>query len=413
MPESQAKPAPALSIAAGNPAANQPWRPEVAILTGGGDPHYSHGLTLALAAAGVVSDFIGSDELDSAALRSSPSVRFLNLKGDQNPNVPAVKKIARISRYYARLLSYGIISRARVFHILWNSRLEWFDRTLLMLFFKACGKRIVLTAHNVNRGRRDGTDSFGNRLTLRCQYWLADHLFVHTRQMREELSRDFGVDGRKVTIIPFGVNNIVPNTAMTPAEARAILGIAPDEKVILFFGTIAAYKGLDMLVAAVARAQCQGLYCRLVIAGQPKPGPAYLLEVRQRIQTLGLSDWVLEDIGHVPDERAEIYFKAADMLALPYSTIFQSGVLFLAYSFGLPVVATDVGNFRDDVVDGVTGYVSDGSSAPEFAMAIRRYFEGPLYADLPNARARIAAHVTKKHSWTGVAETTRGIYRAL
>jgi glycosyltransferase involved in cell wall biosynthesis len=387
--------------------------PEAAILTGGGDPHYSHGLTMALAAAGVSTDFIGSDELDSKAIRSTPGVRFLNFKGDQNPRSPLAKKAARICRYYARLMHYGAVSRARVFHILWNSRLEWFDRTLLMLFFKACGKRIVLTAHNINRGRRDGTDSVVNRLTLRFQYHAADHLFVHTRQMKEELVSEFGVYERKVTIIPFGVNNMVPNTALTTSEARSILGIAPEEKVVLFFGTIAAYKGLDMLVSALALAQSQGVHCRLIIAGQPKPGPAYLIEVRRRIQTLGLADWIIEDIGHVPDERAEIHFKAADMLALPYSAIFQSGVLFLAYSFGLPVVATGVGNFQEDVVEGITGHLSSGPTDAEFASAIRRYFDGPIYTDLQNARLRIAAHALKNHSWVSVAETTREIYREL
>lgn len=391
----------------------QPTAPEVAILTGGGDPHYSHGLAISLAAAGVRSDFIGSDDLDSKAIRSTASIRFLNLKGDQNPGSPLPRKVARICRYYTRLLRYALASRARVFHVLWNSRLEWFDRTILMLFFKACGRRVVLTAHNVNRGRRDGTDSVANRLTLRFQYRIADHLFVHTGQMKEELAREFGVAGRKVTVIPFGVNNIVPNTSLTGSEARTELGISPDEKVVLFFGTISAYKGLDMLVSALALAQCQGIYCRLIIAGQPKPGPSYLQEVRRRIQSLGLSDWIIEDIGHVPDERAEIYFKAADVLALPYSSIFQSGVLFLAYSFGLPVVATDVGNFRDDVVEGITGHVANGTTDGEFALAIRRFFDGPIYADMPCARKRIATHVLKKHSWAGVAATTREIYREL
>ena len=60
-------------------------------------------------------------------------------------------------------------------------------------------------------------------------------------------------------------------------------------------------------------------------------------------------------IQFIPDEEMELYFKAADVLVLPYKEIFQSGVLFLAYSFGLPVIATDVGSFREDIVEGQDG----------------------------------------------------------
>ena len=59
----------------------------------------------------------------------------------------------------------------------------------------------------------------------------------------------------------------------------------------------------------------------------------------------------------IPDEETEIYFKAADVLVLPYRHIYQSGVLFLGYSFGLPVLAADVGSLKDEIVEGKTGFV--------------------------------------------------------
>ena len=132
--------------------------------------------------------------------------------------------------YYARLIRYAATAKPRIFHILWNNKFEFFDRTLLMLYYRFLGKKIVLTAHNVNAGRRDSNDTRLNRLTLRIQYRLADHIFVHTEKMKRELIEEFGVQGARVTVIPFGINNAVPNTRLTPAEAKQRLGIREGRK---------------------------------------------------------------------------------------------------------------------------------------------------------------------------------------
>ena len=71
-------------------------------------------------------------------------------------------------------------AQPKIFHILWNNKFEFFDRTLLMLYYKLLGKKIVFTAHNVNIRKRDGNDSWLNRFSLKIQYQLVDHIFVHT-----------------------------------------------------------------------------------------------------------------------------------------------------------------------------------------------------------------------------------------
>ena len=79
---------------------------------------------------------------------------------------------------------------------------ESFDRTLLMAYYRLLGKSTVLTVHNVNAGRRDSKDTPLNRLTLRIQYRLADHIFVHTEKMKLELIAEFGEQETRVTVIP-------------------------------------------------------------------------------------------------------------------------------------------------------------------------------------------------------------------
>ena len=63
-------------------------------------------------------------------------------------------------------------------------------------------------------------------------------------------------------------------------------------------------------------------------------------------------DRVIAKIEYVPDEETELYFKAADVLILPYTHVFQSGVLFLGYSFGLPAIAADVGSLKEEIIEG-------------------------------------------------------------
>ena len=414
-PPARCPPSPGLCV----PAAR------LALLTGGGDRPYALGLSSALAAAGVQLDFIGSDEQDGPEVRANPRIRFLNLRGDQNVAASPWRKAWRVLAYYRRLLAYAVLARPRIFHILWNNKFELFDRTLLMLFYKLLGKKIVFTVHNVNARARDGGDSWLNRATLRFQYRRCDHIFVHTEKMKQELMADFGIPASRISIIPFGINDTVPNTALTPAEARRRVGAGAGDKTLLFFGNIAPYKGLEYLVAAFIELHRRSLGppssafrspssdYRLVIAGRPKECEDYWSRIQRMISTSGVGDRIIQRIEHTPDEQTELYFKAADVLVLPYTHIFQSGVLFLGYSFGVPVIAADVGSLREEIVEGKTGFVFRPQDASDLAKAIEKYFASDLYRNLENRRADIRIYANERHSWTKVAAITTQVYSNL
>jgi glycosyltransferase involved in cell wall biosynthesis len=106
----------------------------------------------------------------------------------------------------------------------------------------------------------------------------------------------------------------------------------------------------------------------------------------------------------------EVYLKGADVLVLPYKEIFQSGVLFLAYSFGLPVVATDVGSFREEIVEGNTGFLCKPGDPAELAKAIETYFASDLFKNLKVRRRGLKDYANANHSWHAVAELTRNAY---
>lgn len=386
----------------------------VSLLTGGDDRPYALGLASALAGQGIDIHFVASDKLDAPQMHESPHINFINLRGDQSEDAPVRKKVVRLLRFYFRLLRYAARAEPRLFHILWNNRLEMFDRTLLMLYYRLLGKRIIFTAHNVNKRKRDGCDSRANRLTLGIQYRLCDHILVHTPRMKKEMVSEFGVSASHVTIIPFGINNTVPKTQLTRAEARASLGISPLARTALFFGQIAPYKGLKHLIEAFTREPERTRDVILIIAGKVKQGAeAYWNEILCQLQHSQMYERIIAHVRFIPDEEVERYFKAADVVVLPYVDIFQSGVPFLAYSFGVPVIATDVGSLREDVIEGKTGFICPANNPHLLAATIEKFFASPLYGNLERARDSIRSWANEQHSWSTVATITEDIYKRM
>jgi len=358
-------------------------------------------------------DLICSDELDGPEFHGKPGVSVFNLRGNQQPDTSFVRKIFRVSIYYAKLICYAAAAKPRIFHILWNNKFESFDRTLLMLYYRLLGKRIVLTAHNVNAATRDSNDTLLNRLTLGIQYRLADHIFVHTEKMKCELIEEVRVLGSRITVIPFGINNAVPNTNLTPSDAKQRLGIRESQRTILFFGHIAPYKGLEYLIAAFRQTLARRDEYRLIIGGRPKNCEKYWMALREAISDDVQRGRVLLKADFIPDDETEIYFKAADVIVLPYRYIYQSGVLFLAHSFGLPVLAADVGSLKDEIVEGKTGFVFKPEDPVDLAKVIEKYFVSDLYADLSSRRQEIRAYAAERHSWDVVGQMTMSVYAGL
>jgi D-inositol-3-phosphate glycosyltransferase len=386
---------------------------QVAVLTGNGDKPYALGLASALASQDICLDFIASSEIDGPELRQTSLVKIHNLRGDQKATVSLVTKIIRVAAYYCRLAFYAARSKPRIFHILWNDKLELFDRTVLMLFYRILGKRVVFTAHNVNAGMRDGNDNLLNRLTLRVQYQLANHIFVHTAKMKEELLAEFGAPEDKVSVIPFGINNTVPNSKLGPEEAKRLLGVSGTDKTMLFFGHIVPYKGLEYLVAAFGQVLCRDPNYRLIIAGKVAGREDYWTKIQEEITRTGVGERIIERKEYIPDEQTELYFKAADVLVLPYSHVFQSGVLFLGYSFGLPVIAADVGSLREDIIEGRTGYVFRPKDPADMAKTIEAYFSSALFRELEDRRQEIRDFANDRYSWTKVGKITKRVYERL
>jgi D-inositol-3-phosphate glycosyltransferase len=121
---------------------------------------------------------------------------------------------------------------------------------------------------------------------------------------------------------------------------------------------------------------------------------------------------ILRD-GFIPDSEIEVYCKAADAMVLPYRHIYQSGVLFMAQSFGLPVLASDVGSFREEIIEGRTGFIFSPQDPEDLMRTVKEYFGSDLYVNLCDHRPKIVSYVAGRHSWSHVGQMTRRVYAGL
>lgn len=376
------------------------------------EAHYQLGLLSGLLKQGLEVDVIGGDFLGNAPVLRENAVHFLSYRKSFLPRESFTSKLCKVLGYYIRFIAYAFRSDSKLFHIQWQYKFVFLDRVVLPRLYKLLGKKLVLTAHNVDRAVRDGRSSWLNRWSLKALYRSVDHIIVHTARMKSELMSWFNVPTEKISVVPHGINSAVAETALTRAEARHWLGLGQEQRTLLFFGNIDTYKGLDLLVDAVTQLHKSGIKLRLLIAGYVKECPDYWEPIKERIDT-GLGPSVICHLGFIPDELVERYFKAADVLVMPYRSIFQSGVLFMAFRFGLPVIATDVGAFREDIVDGKNGFICRPEDPAELARTIQTYFRSALFQNLAASRASIRGDAEKRYSWTEIGSKTNQIYEDL
>jgi glycosyltransferase involved in cell wall biosynthesis len=143
--------------------------------------------------------------------------------------------------------------------------------------------------------------------------------------------------------------------AIGKQQARQYLDLHLDAKYVLFFGLIRAYKGLDILLHALADKRLAERNVRLIIAGEPYED---LAKYRQLIAQLQLENRICAHWHFVPQREVAAYFCAADIVAQPYKTATQSGVTQIAYHFNRPMLVTNVGGLSEIVPHGKVGYVT-------------------------------------------------------
>ena len=221
---------------------------------------------------------------------------------------------------------------------------------------------VVYLCHNVLPHEENRAD----RMLVRWGLAKADAFLVQSKEDRAKLLSLRS--GARVSIHPHPTYTQFAGGTLTRDEARLRLGVKG--RVLLFFGLIRPYKGLHTLLQAYARV-AEKLDATLLIVGEfyEKRAP-YDAE----ISALGIGARVMVVSRYIPDEEVQVYFRAADLVVLPYKSATQSGITQTAFAFERPVVVTAVGGLPDVVDDGVTGFVVPPEDPEALAAAIERFF---------------------------------------
>ncbi len=202
--------------------------------------------------------------------------------------------------------------------------------------------------------------------------------------------------------VPHPVYNIF-GELLDKQQARQRLGVTA-ERMLLFFGYVRPYKGLNVMLEAMAQIITRIKATLYVVGEFYDDRDRYV----KKIAELGLESHVVVNADYVPNDTVGLYFSAADVVMLPYISATQSGIAQIAYNFNKPVIATNVGGLAEVVHDGVTGFVVPPNNPAALADAVLRYFaEGR-----ENEFAANVAQEKRKYGWEAMASAIEDLMQS-
>jgi glycosyltransferase involved in cell wall biosynthesis len=351
-------------------------------------PPYDHALCAALAAEGVeVELFTSAFAHGETPEPDGYARRELFYPGAAALSRPRARRAVKLLEHVPSMLRYRAVARgADLVHFQWLV-LPQLDRLLLPR-----GRPLVLSAHDV-LAREPSPAQRGAQARL---YRRMDAVIAHSEHGRRRLVEDLGVSAERVHVIPHGA--FAALAAQPPSPLPPELDRATEAPVVLCFGLIRPYKGLEVLLEAWdAHADAQ-----LWIVGRPRYDIAPL-----RAAAPPNVRWVTR---FVSDQELAACFRRAQLVVAPYLEIEQSGVVATALAFGSPLLLSDVGGFPEVAAAGAARLVAPGDPT-----ALRAALN-ELLAN-PGERERLAAAARRlaagEWSWRRVAERTRQLYGEL
>ncbi|MBU1053742.1 MAG: glycosyltransferase [Proteobacteria bacterium] len=370
------------------------------IVPHGFEPNYTLGFVKGLVAHNIDLCVISSD-IDQLRL-TKIGINNINLRGSQDHNRTFLSKAINIIKYYAYLLIYLLQNQRNVIHFtgLFGNSSILYDGIILNLFFKLVSSRYIYTVHNILPHSKQNSQLF--RWIYRIIYIVPDILLVHTHLAKQQLVEKFHVPERKIIVISIGLNEEIPVTKITQNEAKKHLGFNSQDNIVLFFGKADTYKGLDILIEAFDQLNLPSM--KLLIAGW-FPDSSYRQQITSAINNADHRAAIYLHEAFIPNDEVEYYFKSADVLVLPYRNIYQSGVVFLCFNFGLPIVSTPVGSIPEFIGDDM-GIITETNDPQGIADGLRHFFEAK-----DKFNREIIAAKAKKYKWENLCKALVPLYK--
>ncbi|MFZ7146370.1 MAG: glycosyltransferase [Bacteroidota bacterium] len=242
---------------------------------------------------------------------------------------------------------------------------------------------IAITDNVIPHEKRPGDKMFTKYFVNNC-----DGFITMSKSVLNDLSTF--TSSLKKKFLPHPVYNIFGDS-VSKKEARVKLNIPENDKLILFFGFIRSYKGLDLLIEAMNEPEMKELNVRLLIAGEfYEDSKPYL----DRISELNGENRFILNTSFISKEDVKYYFCAADLVVQPYKSATQSGITQIAYYFGRPMLVTNVGGLAEIVADKRVGYVTE-RNARSISSAISDFYTN----NRESAFSQNALADSEKFSW--------------
>jgi glycosyltransferase involved in cell wall biosynthesis len=349
---------------------------------------YEVGFANGLLRNGIPVTVIGSRR--TATSRLDRGVHFLDLRGDQDPGRRRIVKIANILRYFGALARRAAGDRSAIFHTngIFALRRGW-GVLLEALWCRLICREWWLTVHNL---LPHDEETWTNRLVFGIAYKLPNRLFVHTEATARELCARFRIDRERVRIIEHGIDRFVEPDPSSKAYVQRQFSLPAFNTLILLFGNISRYKGVDLLLDAVDQATLPSDVI-VLIAGRSS-SDAYRKELVDKLTSMKSRRQVVWKDDYIPDSDLPHLLAAADCMVLPYRKIDQSGVMFAAKSAGTPVIVSDVGSFQA-YMDPECDLLVPAEDVSALAGALTRVVgRGPI-----TTRETYTAAARKKYAW--------------
>jgi len=256
----------------------------------------------------------------------------------------------------------------------------------LLHFLKKRNIRVVFLCINVF----EHEDSFFKKFLTKLVLKRADNIVVHSELEKQEILQFNPAACVQKHLLPL----FEYDSSALQRKGSALQ--------LLFFGFVRQYKGLDVLLRAIAILKDRDLTLNVVGEFWKDKGDYLKL-----ISDLGIADQVQIVDRYVPDSEMSQYFSRADLVVLPYRRSKTSGVIATAYGFRRPVLATNVGGFHEVIQDGYTGKIVDPGDPEALAEGIRWFLDHKE----DDFGANISAFAAQKMSWESLVQTIAGFDR--
>ncbi len=327
---------------------------------------------------------------------------------DDDDTYPAVStsriKVRRRLSWYNPLswLIEGLTAKGDLLHAQWWSAPLFPIYLTICACFKLKNKPVIFSVHNVLSHENSILYFKMSQLLFK----LGDYFIVHSIINKQQMADFYHIPQDKISIIPHGSLDFHIKKGIDRKKIRGEMGITPENKVILLFGAIRPYKGIDAAIKAFADVIKMVPEARLLIAGRLwEEWEPY----ERLINQLEIKKYIITNLEYIPSGDVHKFFEASDLCVFPYHHFdSQSGAGSAALSFRKPMIVSNVGGLPDFVKD--RKWVVPPKNPSALADAIIQCLQNPDLLKRMESDAEIISH---QFSWSQIAEKTEKIYKQL